>query len=352
MPVWLSLFVAVFGTLGFFATLYAVIIGAVEAKRAKGKPRLTIASGSRPGTFTLSVKWDVGTFAMQIYRLRVSLINPNGTLKESMFSVTWEPVLKAPFSQEIEFPPEFAEILEKQAPNKRGLVTFDFRNTEEFTLASTLSLAKVRKIYHGHGPTAPKMANQLAPGKADPAPVMSLDYSELVVRRKKLRDLEAAAKAKAAKTAAAKPVAAQAGAAPAVAAAPAAVPKPEVKVAPAPTPTPAPASPEPAKPAVVEAAKAAPAPVEVAKAPAPAAKPAPAPEAPKPAAKEEAKPSASPRPETKLETASKASAIPTPTDKEVPSIRSVIAQANAKAKDKRPGEETPEPKNSKPTKEG
>ncbi len=224
MPVWLSLFVAVAGTVGFFFGLYAVILGVVEGKRAKGKPRLGVGSGSRPGTFTFWVTWEPQTFSLQVYRLRVSLFNPDGEPKESVFTVTYDPVLKAPFQQEVEFPPLFARVLESQQAGKRGIVTIDFRTVEEHTLPVDFSFAKMRRIYQGQGAKAPKMENVLKPGQADLAPVMTLDYSELVVRRKKIRDLEAAAKAKAAKAPPAKPVAA-AAAVPA----PAPAAKPEVQ---------------------------------------------------------------------------------------------------------------------------
>ena len=71
MPVWLSLFVAVVGTVGFFFGLYFVVISLVEGKRAKGKPRLGIGSGSRPGSFAYWVTWDTGTYNVQI-------LNANG----------------------------------------------------------------------------------------------------------------------------------------------------------------------------------------------------------------------------------------------------------------------------------
>lgn len=272
MPVWLSLFVAVLGTVGFFAGLYAVIIGLVEAKKAKGRPRLGIGIGSRAGTFTYWVKWEPETFAVQIYRLRVSLYNPNGDPQESVFTISHDSPIKAPFQQEVEFPPAFQSVLTKQSPDREALITFDFRTLEEHTLAANLKLSKVRKISNGEGPRPPGL-NALAPAKADHPTVMTLDYSELVQRRKKLKDLEAAAKAKAAK-APPKPATAPAPAATAVAAA-----------------KPAPPPPAPAAPVAT---------------PAPAAKPAPAPAA---------------------------TAKPPPAKGDVPSIKDVIAKANAQAKE-------------------
>jgi len=210
MPVWLSLLVAVVATVGFFFGLYAVVIGLVEGKRVQARPRLGIGSGSRPGTFTYWVTWDTSTFNVQIYRLRVSLYNPDGDPKEGVFTVSYDPVIKAPFQQEVEFPPVFAKILESQAAGKRGIITIDFRTVDETTLPVDFSFEKMRRISQGQGAKPPKLENVLPPAIADAAPVMTLDYSELVVRRKKIRDLEAAAKAKAAKAAAAPAAAAAA----------------------------------------------------------------------------------------------------------------------------------------------
>ncbi len=197
MSVWLTLFLAIFGTIGFFFTLYAGVLGLLEGKKAKDKPRLFIGSGSKPGTFTYWITWNTSSFALQVYRLRVSLFNPYGEKKEAVFTVTHDPVQKAPFAQEVEFPPAFQEILNKEKADV--LITFDFRTVEETTLALNFSIKKVRQIAQGSGAKVPAGLTKLADAKADVAPVMTLDFDELTVRRKKIRDLEAAAKAKAAK---------------------------------------------------------------------------------------------------------------------------------------------------------
>jgi len=316
MPVWLSLFIAVAGTVGFFFAMYFVVIGAVEGKRAKGKPRLGIGSGSRPGTFSYWITWDTGTYNLQVYRLRVALYNPNGEPKDGVFTITYDPVNKAPYQQEVEFPAVFAKVLESQQSGKKGIITIDVRTVDEQTLPVDFSFEKMRRIFQGQGKKAPKMDNVLPVGKMDPPPVMSLDYSELVVRRKKIRDLEAAAKAKAAK--APPKVAAAAGA-----------------------PAPAPTAAAPVAPAL----KAAPAAAAPAAAPAPVAKPAPAAAAPAPAPAPAEKPAAKPvaaAPAPAPAPADKPAAAKPPEDKPagakpdaaVPSIKSVIAKANAEKKDK------------------
>ena len=209
MPVGLTLLGAILATIGFFITIYGFVILFTEGRRAKAKPRLGLAPGAGPGTLSVWVNWDPSLFNMQIYRLRISHVSPESKLKEGTFTVTFESPQTQPFIQPIEMPKSFREMLERE-DNERSLLSFEFRTVDEMSLFLNCHLRKVKKIYQGFKTKMPKIAHVLPVLPQDVATVFSLDFEELQARKKRMKDLESAAKAKAAKAAAAKPVVAPA----------------------------------------------------------------------------------------------------------------------------------------------
>lgn len=232
MSVGLTLIGAIFATVGFFATVYGLVILFTEGRRAKAKPRLGLAPGVGPGTLSVWVNWDPSLFNLKIYRLRISHVSPENKAKEGTFTVTFENPQTEPFIQPIEMPGAFREMLERET-SERSLFTFEFRTVDEMSLFLNCHLKKAKKIYQGLKTKRPQISHVLPLMAQDAATVFSLDFEELQARKKRMKDLEAAAKAKAAKAAAAKP-------APAPAAAP-------IK------PAPAPAAPQAKVEAAVEA---------------------------------------------------------------------------------------------------
>lgn len=239
MPVGLTLFGAIFATLGFFASIYGLVILVTEGRRAQAKPKLGLAPGAGPGTLSVWVSWDPSLFNMQIYRLRISHVSPECKDKEGTFTVTFENPQTEPFIQPIELPPSFRSLIEKEN-NERSLWTFEFRTVNEMSLFLNCHLRKAKKIYQGLKTRMPRISQVLPVAPQDVATVFSLDFEELQARKKRMKDLEAAAKAKAAKAAAAKPAPAPAPAAAVASPAPAAAPVKVEAPAPAPVKTEAP----------------------------------------------------------------------------------------------------------------
>ncbi len=199
MPVWLSLFLAVVAVGGFFATAIVLVVLAFEGKKAGAKPSLHVCPGDKPGSLTLWSSWRPSVFNVQVYRIRMSFLAPDYQVKEGTYCYTFDPLAKNPFALTIELPAILKELIEVGARAKGAMITIDMRTVEEITIQKELTLRSLRKIYHGKGKPPPASLVKLPSAAPDPAPVMTLDYEELVVRRKKIRDLEAAAKAKAAK---------------------------------------------------------------------------------------------------------------------------------------------------------
>jgi hypothetical protein len=225
MPAWFTLIGALFATVALLGGLYAFVISIVEARRAKASPRIGIAPGGRSGTLGVWVSWDPAAFAVQVYRIRFSLAHPYGQPQESMFSVSFDPVQKSPFQQIVELPSNWVELIEGKPNGHDAIITVDFHTVEELTLAKDYKLGAIRKVYSGKRGKAPVGVTQLSEARPDAATVMTLDFSEWNARKKKLKDLEAAAKAKAA----AKP---PAPAKPASAPTPAPTPGPSAAVVP------------------------------------------------------------------------------------------------------------------------
>jgi hypothetical protein len=246
MPVTLSLILALLAAGGLFFSLYAVITALVGGKRAKASPKMGISPGDVRGALNVWVVWDPTQFNVQVYRLIFRFASPYSSQKEGIFCVTYNNAQVAPFTQIVKVPDRFVDLI--QNSKEKFLMTVEMKTVEELTLMKTVTSAKLKAIFTGTG-DQPEIANKLALVEEDKAAVYTLDFSELQVRRKKLRDLEAQAQAKAK----AKPAAAPAK--------PAAVaPAPATAVAAAPTPAPA----APTAPAPVAAQAADKSPVETA----------------------------------------------------------------------------------------
>ena len=171
-----------------------------------------LASGVGPGSLSVWVDWDPSLFAMQIYRLRISHVSPQRKSKEGTFTVTFDSPQTQPFIQPIEMPDSFRAMLDGNT-NDRSLFTFEFRTVDEMSLFLNSNLRKVKKVYQGIKRTKVNITHVLPLSKQDPATIFSLDFEELQARKNRMKGLEVAAKAKAAKAALAKPVVAPAPAA-------------------------------------------------------------------------------------------------------------------------------------------
>ena len=212
MSVGLTLVGSILATFGFFATVYGVVLLLTEGRKVKAKPRLGLASGVGPGSLSVWVDWDPSLFAMQIYRLRISHVSPQRKSKEGTFTVTFDSPQTQPFIQPIEMPDSFRAMLDGNT-NDRSLFTFEFRTVDEMSLFLNSNLRKVKKVYQGIKRTKVNINHVLPLSKQDPATIFSLDFEELQARKNRMKGLEVAAKAKAAKAALAKPVVAPAPAA-------------------------------------------------------------------------------------------------------------------------------------------
>ncbi|MSP18605.1 MAG: hypothetical protein EXR74_03425 [Bdellovibrionales bacterium] len=209
MSVGLTLVGSILATVGFFSTVYGVVILLTEGRRVKAKPRLGLASGVGAGSLSVWVNWDPSLFAMQIYRLRISHVSPERKSKEGTFTVTFDSPQTQPFIQPIEMPDSFRAMLDGNT-NDRSLFTFEFRTVDEMSLFLNYNLRKVKKFYKGIKRTNLNITHVLPLSKQDPATIFSLDFEELQARKNRMKGLEVAAKAKAAKAALAKPVVAPA----------------------------------------------------------------------------------------------------------------------------------------------
>jgi len=204
MPTWLTLLGAIFGTAFFFAFFYGVIFSFIGLKQHKARPRLGACPGEKEGTLGFWTHWDVTTFAIQIYRIRVSHFSPLNKVKEGQLSVTFDPVQKAPFIQIIELPQEFRDLLNEPLV-KESVITIEAHTTENLAILKNYSLSSLKTIYTGKTEKKmPVITTKLKTVPADLPTVSTLDYGELMARKKKLKDLADQAKAKAAAAATAK----------------------------------------------------------------------------------------------------------------------------------------------------
>lgn len=199
MPVSLSLLISLLAAGGLFFSVYAVITAVVGGKRAQASPKMGISPGDVRGSLNVWITWDPGQFNVQVYRLLFKFASPYSSMKEGVFTLTYDQPQTAPFIQVVKIPERFVELI--QNAQEKFLLTVEFKSIEELTMAKTLTSHQLKSIYSGKG-TVPDIDNKLALKEEDKPSVLSLDYSELQVRRKKLKDLESQAQAKAkAKTA-------------------------------------------------------------------------------------------------------------------------------------------------------
>lgn len=203
MPTWLTFFVSMFLVVGGLFGIYLAIGLLIGGFKTQARPRMGIAPGEGAGTINVWVTWNPKEFALEVYRLRFSHISPVSDVKEGVFTVTWDNAQTAPFIQTVELPQTFRNLLERDAGEK-AMFTVEFKTKEEHTLAKNYRLPKMKRVYQGGTlGRVPAISNKLPLMKPDHPTVLSLDFSELTVRRKKLKDMEAAAAAKAKKAAAA-----------------------------------------------------------------------------------------------------------------------------------------------------
>ncbi len=196
MPMLLSLVLAILGTAGFLAATYFGVLFFFGARNRHARPAMQLLPGGVPGTLGVSVLWDPEVYAVQIWRIRFRFFSPARLVKDSQFTVTFESPMKSSFFVPIELPGLFKELVEGNNRQNRAVITVEARGVENFVMAKDFRLPRLQKIYHGAPKSfGPRVAVQ-ALAKEDAAAVTSLDYSELVVRKDRLRSLAAAAKAK------------------------------------------------------------------------------------------------------------------------------------------------------------
>ena len=199
MPVWLTLFGALCGTAGLLGGFYFVVVSLLEGRKAKARPRIGISPGETPGTLGVWANWDPAVFAIEIYRIRVHVANPWGQPKEATLTYSFDPAQKGPFHASIELPDFVRSLIENEHSPNDALLTIDVRTIQELTLPVYLHLKKVRRFYKGKSTGIPAGLTRVGVIAPDAPAVLSLDFEEWQARKKKIRDLEAAAKAKAAK---------------------------------------------------------------------------------------------------------------------------------------------------------
>ena len=197
MSTMLSLTLSVMAALGFLGGFYVLIMAVFGARNRKARPTMRVTSGGIPGTIGVSVTWDSGVYAVQIWRIRLRFFSPERFLKDSQFTVTFDSTQKASFFVPIELNNNFKDLIESNNQTNKAIVTIEARGVENFVMAKDFRLPKLQKAYHGATEKLSPSVLQLPVAKEDSPSVQSLDYSELVVRRDRLKALAAAAKAKA-----------------------------------------------------------------------------------------------------------------------------------------------------------
>jgi hypothetical protein len=170
-------------------------------------PRVGIAPGSEPGTLGLWIKWDPRSVSLHPYRWRISLANPFGKIKDGTFTYTLEEPLDTPFFQVVEVPATLRDLLDTASPGPNAIITIQALFVETRVVARDFLLKKVKEVYLASGPSSAELRQGLpSKGKASPdkPEVMSLDYAELVVHRRRVERLKEAAREKAARLSLAK----------------------------------------------------------------------------------------------------------------------------------------------------
>ncbi len=200
MPVWLTLLGGTLATLAFLGGIFGLVIVFIQGKATKGQPKFGLFSSGGNGTIGAYVTWDPATFDVKIYRFRFWVVSPEWSEKEMTFTFSYENPQQASFGQVFQLPPNFLKLLAD--PKAKAIIAVEARSSEEFALSKDFTVKSFRRLYEGAKQEMGKGPATLAAIGPDLPAVMSLDYAELVERRKKLKSLEAAANAKAAKKAA------------------------------------------------------------------------------------------------------------------------------------------------------
>lgn len=204
MSVALTLFLSILTVLGFFGAILGAIFLFVNRGSQKGAPKLALNSAGE-GQLGVSVEWNPQQAAAEFYRVVLRVVNPFGIVREARFTYTLDPAQKSSFYQPIELAPLVREFLESKE-DKRVLFSLTVLDVQETPLTRDLSLKKLRQIYRGKS-EAPKNLEQLQVKQPDAPPTMTLDYSELQERKRKVDRLVAEGKAKEQKKAPATPAA-------------------------------------------------------------------------------------------------------------------------------------------------
>ncbi|MEZ4750814.1 MAG: hypothetical protein R3B54_09385 [Bdellovibrionota bacterium] len=198
MSVLLTFFGAVVGTASVLFGFYALVLGILSLRAQAARPKFGISPTGDKGQFAYWFNWDPAVYAIEAYRMTFNVLAPNAVNKELRFTVTMDPPAKGPFWQPVILPEELQEMLSDSSIRSReALITVSLRTTDELCLHKTLYIGAFRKLLAGK-PSKTSGLNKLAPAEQDAPSVSSLDYAELVVRKDKLKNLIAQAKAKAA----------------------------------------------------------------------------------------------------------------------------------------------------------
>ncbi|MCB0403530.1 MAG: hypothetical protein KDD51_02010 [Bdellovibrionales bacterium] len=198
MSVLLTLFGAVVGTATVLFGFYALVLGVLSVRARAARPKFGIAATGDKGQFAFWFSWDPAVYAIEAYRMTVNVLSPSAVQKEMRFTVTMDPPAKAPFWQPVILPQGFREMLaDDSIKSREALITVSLRTTDELCLHKTFYVGSFRKLLASKPGKAAGLS-KLEPAEQDAPSVSSLDYSELVVRKDKLKNLIAQAKAKAA----------------------------------------------------------------------------------------------------------------------------------------------------------
>lgn len=218
MSVWVTLAVALFATGGLIISLYLAVQLFFEGKRFAASPKVGMKTGAKEGSLCFYATWKPNILPIEFYRVKLSHFSPESLVKEGAISLTFDPPQKAPFAVSVELTEEFKDLLTAGQVGRKAVLMAEFKTIDGFVVAKQFLLAKAKGIYLGQAKVknVPKNLNELPTVLPDAPAVSTLDYGELVARKKKLKVLADEAKKKAAK-APAKP-AAPAPAAPAAAA--------------------------------------------------------------------------------------------------------------------------------------
>lgn len=197
MPVWLTLLGGVLATVGFLGAIFGLVMVLIQGKAAQGGPRFGLFSTGGNGSLGAFVTWDPATFDVKFYRFKFNLCMPGRAESETQFSFTFDNPRAESFSEVLTLPPPLIALLAD--PKAKAIISIEARSTEEYAIIKNLTVKGFRKFYQGGKQRPAGIAASEAPLHVDPPVTQTLDHSELVERKKKVKALEAEANAKAAK---------------------------------------------------------------------------------------------------------------------------------------------------------